>query len=360
LARNEALGTAHGLDTKERIDIEDPGTLGRNKDMVSHLRGQDDSTGAEAADSQAQPPNNPQRRSWVHAPTRPGAQPMDGLGINSGLEDDNFTVTIGEDDEVTIEPSPPTLSAQLVNTKGGKPRFTEFPSKCSCGRCCPRSCPQVAPDNHRGMWWKLAGAFLVMISIVIGVALGILLRKEPTPAPTNSPTSAPSLSPEAFLRDLLSPISSNKGVALLTYSTPQNKAFNWMVTYNTNLGNFSDEQIIQRYALATLYNSANGDNWEMNKFWLDNGEECGRWQTSNDGQVSCTDTGAVSQLDLVFNNLQGTLPPEIGLLTSLGECVLVIDCHDALTQSLWASIRIHVVILMVCFDCLCSLSKYLY
>jgi hypothetical protein len=32
----------------------------------------------------------------------------------------------------------------------------------------------------------------------------------------------------------------------------------------------------------------------------------------------------------------------------LGECLLVIDCHNTLAQSLWASICIHLVILMFC------------
>jgi hypothetical protein len=70
-ARNEAWGTAHVLGTKERIEFKDPGTSGDGEEVVSHVRGPDDSTGAEAADSQAQPPNNPRRRNWVHATTRP-------------------------------------------------------------------------------------------------------------------------------------------------------------------------------------------------------------------------------------------------------------------------------------------------
>jgi hypothetical protein len=67
------------------------------------------------------------------------------------------------------------------------------------------------------------------------------------------------VSPETFLSDLLSPISSDKGEALLANSTPQNQAFNWMGINNTRLGTLSNETIVQRYALATLYYSANGD-----------------------------------------------------------------------------------------------------
>jgi hypothetical protein len=182
--------------------------------------------------------------------------------------------------------------------------------------------------------------------IVIGVALGVTLPKDPT--------STPTWSPEA-LSVMLSGVSSDDGEALRNSSTPQNLAFNWMVMNNTNPKTLSNETIIQRYALATLYYSTNGDIWDESPSWLDNGEECSGWG------VTCTETDAVSELDLSYNNLNGTLPPEIGLLTLLGKCVLwkkvglcillapnclailVMDCHDALAQSFWACIRIHLV-----------------
>jgi hypothetical protein len=72
LARNEAWGsTAHALDTKERIDIEDAGTSGDGEDVVSHLRGPDNSPGAEAMESHAQPPDvTSQRRSRATLPPK--------------------------------------------------------------------------------------------------------------------------------------------------------------------------------------------------------------------------------------------------------------------------------------------------
>jgi hypothetical protein len=257
---------------------------------------------------------------------------VDGFG-NTGLDDDSFTVIIGGDEEVTVEPSPPTLSAQLIDREEEKRRdVQDFLQNAVVADVIPNVAPDnvvpnVAPDNSSRRW-KFACVFVVLILIVIGVALGIkFLRPDPTAAPTNSPTAAPTLSPEAFLSDLLLPISSDKGKALLTNSTPQNKAFNWMATNNTNLGALSNETIIQRYALATLYYGANGDSWNINESWLSESEECGIWKTA-DGSLGCTGTDAVSELDLYSNTLQGTLPPEIGLLTSLGECVT----HDRLPQ----------------------------
>jgi hypothetical protein len=275
--------------------------------VVSALRGPDNSLGAESVESHAHHPDftSKRRSRAARPPIRPGAQRVDGPG-NSGLEDDTFTVIIGGDEEVTIETSPPTLTAQLVNREEEERRAKQEVIRNSI---VADVIPNVAPDNSSRRW-KFAGAFLVLI--VVAIVLAVTLRPEKSsPVPSRSPGD---------LRKLLSSVSSDEGEALSTNSTPQSKAFKWIVTNNTNLGNFSEEIIIQRYALATLFYSTNGDSWSSSNLWLDNGEECERWQSSV-GQLVCTDTGAAYQLDLSSNNLSGKLPPEIGLLTSLGECV---------------------------------------
>jgi hypothetical protein len=153
---------------------------------------------------------------------------------------------------------------------------------------------------------------LLVILMVLGVVLGITLTLKPEPT----------LSPEA-LRNVLLPVSSDGGAALNSSSTPQNKAFNWLAVNNTSLRTYTNESIIQRYALATLYFSTNGDTWENKAHWMDDGNECDRWQdTSNDTKITCTDNGTLVELDLSSNGLQGTIPPEIGLLTSLGKFVI--------------------------------------
>jgi hypothetical protein len=238
---------------------------------------------------------------------------VDGFGNNRGLEDDSSTVIIGGDEEVTIEPSPPTLTAQLVNTKDEENRAVQnFLQNAAVADVVP----EVAPNNS-GRLCILASIFLVLILIVVGVVLArTLLAEESTPVPTGAPVPT-----EVFLKDLLSSVSSDGGEALSTSSTPQNKAFNWMVTNNTNLVSFSNETIIQRYALATLYYSTDGDSWDYNEFWLDDGNECGSWKTYN-GQLACTGNGTATQLNLRDNNLKGKIPLEIGLLSELGKFIM--------------------------------------
>jgi len=66
--------------------------------------------------------------------------------------------------------------------------------------------------------------------------------------------------------------------------------------------------VSSRDALVALYNSTNGDNWDDNTNWLI-GDPCGdSWY-----EVYCNEANTVIQeIYLGFNNLDGTLPAELG------------------------------------------------
>lgn len=127
---------------------------------------------------------------------------------------------------------------------------------------------------------------------------------------------------EQSLIDLLSTVSADGGTALQTTSTPQRNAFTWL-TGNSNLDGYSDERKIQRYALVTLYYSTNGDGWKYNTDWLSDNNECNWFNTALD--VVCS-VGTLVGLGLSENCLGGSIPPEIGLLTNLGEYIAMVDC----------------------------------
>ena len=81
----------------------------------------------------------------------------------------------------------------------------------------------------------------------------------------------------------------------------------------------SDERLIQRYALVTFYYATNGEDWKSSFLWLTSADEC-IWFTSSKSNTICDKDGRIVELDLRENNLLGSLPAEISLLSdTLGE-----------------------------------------
>ena len=66
-----------------------------------------------------------------------------------------------------------------------------------------------------------------------------------------------------------------------------------------------------RAALVALYNSTGGPEWIYNENWLSD-EPLGTWY-----RVTTNDVGRVTELFLVGNNLDGSIPPELGNLSNL-------------------------------------------
>lgn len=117
------------------------------------------------------------------------------------------------------------------------------------------------------------------------------------------------------LLPFLSSVSFDGGAALQSHGTPQNNAYEWLAG-EANLEWYNDERkTIQRYVLATLYYSTNGDSWGDNSGWLSDDDECSWYNRADDSFCS---NGAVVEVDLWTNNLVGTIPAELGLLSIVG------------------------------------------
>jgi Leucine-rich repeat (LRR) protein len=192
-----------------------------------------------------------------------------------------------------------------------------------------------------GMWIGIGWQFYRMknpseeatVSVTTG-APTVLPLLQPTVAPqlepvmpvvTDVPSATPSLalvgmpvalSPTVLdndLFDLLVSVSPDNGAALQDESSPQYQAFAWL-SQNAALSVYSQRRKLQRYALATLYFSTDGVNWAQNASWLSNANECS-WYTRS--SQPCGALSDYQNLELYYNDLQGQIPPEIGLLTSL-------------------------------------------
>jgi hypothetical protein len=80
---------------------------------------------------------------------------------------------------------------------------------------------------------------------------------------------------------------------------PQNQALVWISSGNGY--EFSYEEKVDRFALATLYAGLNGNDWDANRIWLTEASAC------NWARVTCDEDGMVQSLALSNNNLEGTV-----------------------------------------------------
>ena len=135
-------------------------------------------------------------------------------------------------------------------------------------------------------------------------------------APTNPPTSAGDLNLKYFL-EVAIPEDTRK--ALRRENSPQTKALRWLRN-NTLLASYDISRRMQRFALATLYFSTDGDRrWLKKDGWLSDDDECSWFFTANqEGKVrKPCDNGVMIAFYMVENNMRGTLPLEMSFLTSL-------------------------------------------
>jgi hypothetical protein len=98
--------------------------------------------------------------------------------------------------------------------------------------------------------------------------------------------------------------------SLVLSSSPQHEAACWMLR---NSKKFTP----QRFALAVLYFGTKGISWEINTDWMSDKHECS-WYG-----IKCSTLKTVTGLDLGFIKVNGIIPREVGLLTSLTD----IDLH---------------------------------
>jgi hypothetical protein len=189
--------------------------------------------------------------------------------------------------------------------------------------------------ERRTIEMLLCCCFLVLVPVTLALIIIFVVNpddsrgefpKVPTvPSPSMAPVAAPTLPPvlppaakptvtEGALIDFLSSISADDGVALRDPNSSQYAAMKWLQT-SSNQGIYDEQVVIQRYALATLYYSTNGGQWGSSTGWLSSEPEC-EWQTLSVSPSVCDDDGQLVALNLNANNLAGSIPPELNLLSA--------------------------------------------
>jgi len=148
-----------------------------------------------------------------------------------------------------------------------------------------------------------------------------------TPSPATSPSSTPGPTlPDgeatALGRFLEGTVDDTE--SLLADGTPQNLALRALETSNPELDPEDPDdqiQILQRYALNTLYFSTDGDQWIANTKWTTASPLCDEDGKSSWLGVVCGKDApqVIERLSMAGNDMVGQLPAEIALLTSLSK-----------------------------------------
>ena len=155
-------------------------------------------------------------------------------------------------------------------------------------------------------------------AVVFPTATGNTETPVPTVSQTSLPTSSLSFAPTIFLEDedLFNLIrQKSDSTAILTPGTPSNLAYAWLAM-RTGVGALSESRIFQLYALAVVFYSTGGpSSWTQKTGWLEADDECTWFSRSN--RETCDSNGNYLSLDLSVNGLTGSIPKDIGLLSTL-------------------------------------------
>lgn len=144
---------------------------------------------------------------------------------------------------------------------------------------------------------------------------------QPKPLPTRKPTTPePTTSPTIRFIDIQNLIYTSSPQSIFALSdptSPQFKAFQWLVQESANYKLGNDEKLVHRWVLAVLFESTGGrQTWKNSANWLTSADEC-EWFTAETQEAICNDEGMIRVLNLENNGLTGTLPQELGLLNEL-------------------------------------------
>ena len=158
---------------------------------------------------------------------------------------------------------------------------------------------------------------LLVAGIICAALFGIVLKQQETAIGTSTPTMTPSLAPTFIADDILAMATKLSGSeAFRSVSSPQFRAVGWMSSIDEVDTSGIGQIFAQRYATIVLYYSFDGKNWIDQEQWLNpTSHECD-WSTTIVCEYGDFETRVVTGFNAAHNNLQGTIPFEIGLLSS--------------------------------------------
>lgn len=189
---------------------------------------------------------------------------------------------------------------------------------------------QVEPTNRKRQLFLALLALAVVTGVVVGTVLGsrggstkaaattatIFLTQAPTqiPAPSEQPTQQPTQQPSQRPSQVWTFLSPNTLEVIHNDSlgtTPQAIALR-ALEYHPDISSMPEWKIEQLFALMAFFESTTSGGVA----WSD--VECS-WNAG----VICDPQGHLQSLDIIWDSLQGTIPPEMHLLSNLSSLMLV-------------------------------------
>jgi len=165
--------------------------------------------------------------------------------------------------------------------------------------------------SRTGIYWAV-GILLLLVGLSIG--LGVTLGRStspllnPSPAPTSPPT--PTLLTTSDLRDIIVTALPTFDVSFESNnasSSARQDALQWLFE-DPLTSTLNEDRIVRRWILATFFNSLSGESWDKTTGWFSE-NEC-LWEG-----LSCNSTDdpsvGITSISMEANLLEGTLPPEI-------------------------------------------------
>jgi len=177
-------------------------------------------------------------------------------------------------------------------------------------------------------------AILVIISIIV---FNRIFVKKRSASLSNDPESGGTTQAKNIFEEISSIAD------LETFGSPQQRAYDWMINVDTymkkrakkipeSLTDDGGVELKTRYILAVLYFALNGENWKEDFNFLTSSVDACLWHAEYFDFIeddtfyrgaSCNPTTyEIVSISMPNNDMQGTLPTEIGLLSELKELAL--------------------------------------
>lgn len=151
-------------------------------------------------------------------------------------------------------------------------------------------------------------------------AIPTTLPTEIDPVESKAPTAQPSptnpISREEKVRNMLQ-ASCSGPILFNNTDSAQYRALRWLVFNNSHFEEYSDERILQRFSLASLFYGTFGSRWKENSGWLSDEDEC-EWFSIAANPCN-RETHLMRRLVLPENGIAGPLPKDLCLLRFVEE-----------------------------------------